>query len=181
MPCALLLLAPVSLSLSKHQLTKGDWAGYTNSFQGHVTAITLRCSAHIRLGRMPGNAIKVTRQDYSLVSNKKKNTESYIEGRNGRKRRKRFCRWTEIGELLRRRASCLSTPWIENIHPYEPEQTSTYVVWSTYILKKNLRPLLFLSAWERTKIIGRFGSLIFHLSSRPDLKYVFAVRCSGSL
>ena len=26
---------------------------------------------------MPGNAIKVTRQDYSLVSNKKKNTESY--------------------------------------------------------------------------------------------------------
>lgn len=92
MPCALLLLAPVSLSLSKHQLTKGDWAGYTNSFQGHVTAITLRCSAHIRLGRMPGNAIKVTRQDYSLVSNKKKNTESYIEGRKGRKHRKRFCR-----------------------------------------------------------------------------------------
>ena len=44
---------------------------------------------------MPGNAIKVTRQDYSLVSNKKKNTESYIEGRKGRKRRKRrkrFCR-----------------------------------------------------------------------------------------
>lgn len=92
MPCALLLLAPVSLSLLKHQLTKGDWAGCTNSFQGHVTAITLRCSAHIRLGRMPGNVIKVTRQDYSLVSNKKKNTESYIEGRKGRKRRKRFCR-----------------------------------------------------------------------------------------
>ena len=89
MPCALLLLAPVSLSLSKHQLTKGDWAGYTNSFQGHVTAITLRCSAHIRLGRMPGNAIKVTRQDYSLVSNKEKNIKSYIEGRKGRKR---FCR-----------------------------------------------------------------------------------------
>ena len=41
---------------------------------------------------MPGNAIKVTRHDYSLVSNKKKNTESYIEGRKGRKRRKRFCR-----------------------------------------------------------------------------------------
>lgn len=44
---------------------------------------------------MPGNAIEVTRQDYSLVSNKKKNTESYIEGRKGRKgrkRRKRFCR-----------------------------------------------------------------------------------------
>lgn len=41
---------------------------------------------------MPGNAIKVTRQDYSLVSNNKKNTESYIERRKGRKRRKRFCR-----------------------------------------------------------------------------------------
>lgn len=76
---------------------------------------------------MPGNAIKVTRQDYSLVSNKKKNTESYIEGRKGRKRRTDSAGWTEIGELLRR-ASCLSTPWIENIHPYEPEQTSTYGV-----------------------------------------------------